>query len=69
MHVTPTGNVRITCEDLAEKPEKCTSLNAQKDFMYSYILVWGKRWLSWFGHCATSRKVAVSIPDDVGNFH
>jgi hypothetical protein len=23
------------------------------------------RWRSWLGHCATSRKVAGSIPDDV----
>ena len=28
------------------------------------------RWRSWFRHCATSRKVAVSIPDGVtGIFH
>jgi len=27
-------------------------------------------WPSWLRHCATSRKVAVSIPDDViGIFH
>jgi len=27
-------------------------------------------WLSWLRHCATSRKVAVSIPDNVtGIFH
>ena len=25
----------------------------------------GTRWRSWLRHCATSRKVAVSIPDDV----
>jgi hypothetical protein len=25
----------------------------------------GKRWRSWFRHCATSRKVAGSIPDGV----
>jgi hypothetical protein len=25
----------------------------------------GTRWRSWFTHCATSRKVAVSIPDGV----
>ena len=29
----------------------------------------GTRWRSWLGHCATSRKVADSIPDGVtGNF-
>ena len=28
------------------------------------------RWRSWLRHCATSRKVAGSIPDDViGIFH
>jgi len=26
---------------------------------------WGTRWRSWLRHCATSRKVAVSIPDGV----
>ena len=25
----------------------------------------GTRWRSWLRHCATSRKVAVSIPDSV----
>ena len=31
---------------------------------------WGTRWLIWFSHCSTSRKVAVSIPDCViGIFH
>ena len=30
----------------------------------------GTRWRSWLRHCATSRKVAVSIPDGViGIFH
>ena len=32
--------------------------------------VWGPRWRSWLRHCATSQKVAGSIPDGViGNFH
>jgi len=32
--------------------------------------LWGTRWLSWLRHCATSRKVAGSIPDGViGIFH
>jgi hypothetical protein len=31
---------------------------------------WGTRWHSWLRHCATSRKVAVSIPNGViGIFH
>ena len=29
------------------------------------FFVRGKRWHSWLGHCATSRKVAVSIPESV----
>ena len=30
----------------------------------------GTRWRSWLRHCATSRKVMGSIPDDViGIFH
>jgi hypothetical protein len=30
----------------------------------------GKRWCSWLRHCATSRKVAVSIPEGItGIFH
>jgi len=33
-------------------------------------LGWGTRWCSWLRHCATSRKVAGSIPDGViGIFH
>ena len=33
--------------------------------------MWGRtRWRSWLRHCATSRKVAGSIPDGVtGIFH
>ena len=31
---------------------------------------WGPRWRSWLRHCATSQKVAGSIPDGViGIFH
>jgi hypothetical protein len=29
---------------------------------------WGRRWRSWLRHCATSRKVAGSIPDGVIGF-
>jgi hypothetical protein len=29
------------------------------------LLLCGTRWPSWLRHCATSRKVAGSIPDDV----
>ena len=32
--------------------------------------VWGTRWGIWLGYCATSLKVAASIPDGViGIFH
>ena len=32
--------------------------------------IWGTRWRSWLRHCATSRKVAGSVPDGViGIFH
>ena len=35
-----------------------------------YCDKWGTRWRSWVRHCATSRKVAGSIPDGVtGIFH
>jgi len=27
--------------------------------------IWGTRWYSWLRHCATSRKVAGSIPNGV----
>jgi len=29
------------------------------------LIHWGTRWRSWLRHCATSRKVAGSIPDGV----
>ena len=41
-------------------------------FEIGYVQVYcgGTRWRSWLRHCATSRKVAVSIPDGViGIFH
>ena len=34
-----------------------------------YISNGAMRWRSWLRHCATSRKVAGSIPDGVGIFH
>jgi hypothetical protein len=37
---------------------------------WALIVRWGKRWRSWLRYCATSRKVAGSIPDGViGIFH
>ena len=39
-------------------------------FNHITFLQKGTRWRSWLGHCATSRKVAGSIPDGVtGIFH
>jgi hypothetical protein len=41
------------------------------DIKYKYLFVLYEhealkiRWCLWFGHCATSRKVAGSIPDGV----
>ena len=34
-------------------------------FELIYSTTWGTRWHIWLGHCATSRQVAGSIPDDV----
>jgi hypothetical protein len=42
-------------------------------FSLKFILLFifrGTQWRSWFKHCATSRKVAGSVPDGViGIFH
>jgi len=36
----------------------------------SALYMWATRWRSWLRHCATSRKVAGSIPDAIiGIFH
>jgi hypothetical protein len=32
---------------------------------HTRVLIRGTRWRTWLKHCATSRKVAGSIPDDV----
>jgi len=40
------------------------------DVFNVYTELWTTRWRSWLRHCATSRKVAGSIPDGVtGIFH
>ena len=45
------------------------------NLFHTYIILqplmkWGPRWRSWLRHCATSQKVAGSIPDGViGIFH
>ena len=39
-------------------------------FLSAHVISRVRRWRSWLWHCATSRKVAGSIPDDViGIFH
>ena len=39
-------------------------------FPFTTTSNWGTRWRSWLRHCATSQKVAGSIPDGVmGIFH
>ena len=39
-------------------------------FLYGKVKLTLTRWRSWLGHCATSRKFTVSIPDGVtGIFH
>ena len=34
-------------------------------YLFTEKSFWGTRWRSWLRHCATSRKVAGSIPDGV----
>ena len=36
-----------------------------KNFCYLILKAWGTWWRTWFRHCATSQKVAGSIPDVV----
>jgi len=37
----------------------------QKRELLDLHCLWGTRWRNWLRHCATSRKVADSIPDCV----
>jgi hypothetical protein len=46
-----------------QKPSEHLRSNG-RDFSRGSIICWVTRWRSWLRHCATSRKVAVSIPDD-----
>ena len=52
---------------------ECTVPRFHHHHYYYYYLITAvrdMRWLSWFRHCAASRKVAGSIPDGViGIFH
>jgi len=46
------------------KSEEHKQKNALIEYIYIYIYIYGiTRWRSWLRHCATSRKVAGSIPD------
>ena len=48
----------------------CVRATDVSNLMFLYQLQGGTRWRSWLRYCATSRKVAGSIPDDVtGFFH
>ena len=50
--------------------EAISLLGDQNKLYNSNKINWGTRWRSWFRHCASSRKVAGSIPDGViGIFH
>ena len=44
---------------------KHSSCYARGIFGARIRFVWGTRWHIWLRHCATNRKVAGSIPDDV----
>ena len=45
---------------------RCMQLSDIQFLIYEiHILMGGTRWPSWLRHCATSRKVAGSIPDEV----
>jgi hypothetical protein len=48
----------------------CPSYTQACRFFFNITLLKGTRWSSWLRHCATSRKIAGSIPDGVtGIFH
>ena len=48
----------------------CIAYNVNSYLEKLYIYAWDTQWRSWLRHCATSRKVAGSIPDGViGIFH
>jgi len=52
-------------------PALGSNATAQKNYYYYYYYYYyygGTRWRSWLRHCATSRKVAGSIPDGVIRF-
>jgi len=45
-------------------------MSVWRSFFFLYYKYKGTRWRSWLKHCATSRKVAGSVPSGViGIFH
>ena len=54
------NDVIITAESLVHKPELTAGIHTRV-----FAIYWGTRWRSWLSHCATSQKVACSIPDGV----
>jgi len=68
-----TLNAKINLNLFTEKlliPHKEQTLYVLQRLIAMYGKNRGTRWRSWLRHCATSRKVAGSIPDVViGIFH
>jgi hypothetical protein len=58
---------RQTCgpQSPSHKQEVVFPEGKQARFLCCTKLLWDTRWHSWLRHCATSRKVAGSIPDGV----
>jgi hypothetical protein len=50
---------------LTKRSTNHTDPSVQSSFCKLSYNLWGTRWRIWFRHCATSRKVAGSIPDGV----
>jgi len=61
------------CQHLRTRNPRCSTVyidNSLGPLARDSPCILGTRWRSWLRHCATSRKVAVSIPDCViGIFH
>ena len=52
-------------EELNQEIIKYCKILTQHNYFQNRDLQWGMRWRSWLRQCATSRKVAGSIPDGV----
>jgi hypothetical protein len=74
-HATIISFYLFAKQNLSNEDEKSNmylvlSVYFSSDFMKVFRLNGGTRWRSWLRHCATSRKIAGSIPDSViGIFH